>query len=127
MPATGRGVDAATGSTVQNMVPQVYKQQSPLPVKAGGAVIFHPLTPHASLANVSEDFRWSFDIRFNVTGQPTGRDHFPAFVARSRQDPGAVLTDWQVWRDKWLAARARLSGQAHIPIHRWKGDSPVCA
>jgi len=99
----------------------------PLPVKAGGAVIFHPLTPHASLDNVSDRFRWSFDIRYNVTGQPTGRAHFPDFVARSRANPASELRDWEAWRDMWLAARARLSGQAHIPIHRWTGDSPACA
>lgn len=99
----------------------------PLPVRAGGAVIFHPLTPHASLDNVSDKFRWSFDIRFNVTGQDTGRAHFPSFVARSAANPGSVLTDWQDWRAQWLAARARLSGQDHIPIHRWSSDAPVCA
>ena len=99
----------------------------PLPVKAGGAVIFHPLTPHASLDNVSDAFRWSFDIRYNVTGQPTGRAHFPDFVARSRANPASELRDWEDWRDMWLAARARLSGQPHIPIHRWTGDSPACA
>lgn len=99
----------------------------PLPVKAGGAVIFHPLTPHASLDNRSDRFRWSFDIRFNVTGQPTGRAHFPSFVARSRAHPASVLTDWRDWRDLWIEARARLSGQPHIPIHRWTGDSPACA
>jgi len=99
----------------------------PLPVKAGGAVIFHPLTPHASLDNVSDAFRWSFDIRYNVTGQPTGRAHFPDFVARSRARPETELRDWEAWRDMWLAARAHLSGQPHIPIHRWTGDSPACA
>nr|MCW1952275.1 phytanoyl-CoA dioxygenase family protein [Octadecabacter sp.] len=54
----------------------------PTPVKAGGAVIFHPLTPHASLSNTSDGYRWSFDLRYNVTGQSTGRDQFPSFVAR---------------------------------------------
>jgi len=99
----------------------------PLPVTAGGAVIFHPLTPHAARDNVSDMFRWSFDIRYNVTGQPTGRAHFPDFVARSRARPDTELRDWQAWRDMWLAARAQLSGQAHIPLHRWTGDSPACA
>lgn len=99
----------------------------PLPVKAGGAVLFHPLTPHASLDNMSDRFRWSFDIRYNVTGQPTGRAHFPGFVARSRANPESVLTDWRAWRDLWVDARARLSGQPHIPIHRWTSDSPACA
>ena len=99
----------------------------PLPVKAGGAVIFHPLTPHASLDNLSDQFRWSFDIRYNVTGQPTGRAHFPDFIARSRARPESVLTDWHAWQDMWLQTRARLSGQPHIPIHRWTSDSPACA
>lgn len=99
----------------------------PLPVRAGGAVIFHPLTPHASLDNVSDRFRWSFDVRYNVTGQPTGRAHFPAFVARSAKAPETVLTDWREWRAMWEDARARLSGQPHIPIHRWTSDSPACA
>lgn len=99
----------------------------PLPVAAGGAVVFHPLTPHASLDNVSDRFRWSFDLRYNVTGQPTGRAHFPEFVARSRANPGSELRDWREWRDSWIEARARLSGQSHIPIHRWSADSPACA
>lgn len=99
----------------------------PLPVKAGGAVIFHPLTPHASRDNQSDAFRWSFDVRYNVTGQPTGRSHFPDFVARSASAPQTELHDWQQWRDNWLAARAALSGQDHIPIHRWSSDAPACA
>ena len=99
----------------------------PLPVKAGGAVIFHPLTPHASLVNRTEGFRWSFDIRYNVTGQPTGRSHFPDFIARSRRAPHTELKDWRQWRELWVEARARLAQKPHIPIHRWQADSPACA
>ncbi|WP_299371895.1 phytanoyl-CoA dioxygenase family protein [uncultured Tateyamaria sp.] len=99
----------------------------PLPVRSGGVVLFHPLVPHASLPNLSDVFRWSFDLRFNVTGQPTGRDHFPSFVARSRAAPETALRDWRVWRDAWFAARDRLAMTPHIPIHRWDADSPVCA
>lgn len=99
----------------------------PLPVKAGGAVIFHPLTPHAARDNVSDIFRWSFDIRFNVTGQHTGRAHFPDFVARSRKAPETELHDWRTCLEMWNDARARLAPEDHIPIHRWTGDSPVCA
>lgn len=99
----------------------------PLPVKAGGAVIFHPLTPHASLDNRSDRFRWSFDIRYNVTGQPTGRAHFPDFIARSRKAPERELRDWRVWKTMWEEARARLAPKPHVPIHRWTSDSPACA
>ncbi|WP_299600074.1 phytanoyl-CoA dioxygenase family protein [uncultured Tateyamaria sp.] len=99
----------------------------PLPVKSGGAVLFHPLVPHASLPNWSQGFRWSFDLRYNVTGQPTGRDHFPSFVARSRMAPETALRDWRGWRDMWFNTRSRLAHQPHIPIHRWASDAPFCA
>jgi len=104
-----------------------YNRAVPLPVKSGGVVIFDPLTPHASLDNHSDHFRWSFDIRFNKTGQPTGRNHFPSFVARSRENPSSELTDWKRWRQSWVDARARLAAAPHIPIHRWQADSPACA
>ena len=99
----------------------------PTPVKAGGAVIFHPLTPHASLANMSDGFRWSFDLRYNVTGQPSGRDHFPSFVARSRAQPDSELRDWRVWKQMWEDTRHRLAHTAHIPQHRWPTSGPFCA
>ena len=99
----------------------------PLPVKAGGAVLFHPLTPHASLANTTDGFRWSFDIRFNKTGQPTGRSHFPDFVARSRAQPQTELRDWRDWKTMWEDTRARLATAPHTDIHRWTSDAPYCA
>ena len=51
----------------------------PAPVKAGGTVFFNPFTPHASLPNLSDGFRWSFDLRYNASGHPTGRSQFPGF------------------------------------------------
>ncbi len=99
----------------------------PAPVKAGGLVIFDPFTPHASLPNVSDTYRWSFDLRYNVTGQPTGRSQFPEFVARSRANPTSELRDWRAWRESWEATRAHLAGIAHIPQHRWPNDAPYCA
>jgi ectoine hydroxylase-related dioxygenase (phytanoyl-CoA dioxygenase family) len=99
----------------------------PLPVKSGGAVIFHPMTPHASLANASDNIRWSFDLRFNKTGQPTGRAHFPDFIARSMAHPETQLRDWRHWRAMWEDARAKLAETAHIDIHRWDANAPVCA
>lgn len=99
----------------------------PLPVRAGGAVIFDPMTPHASLENHSDGFRWSFDLRYQVTGAPTGRPFFPEFVARSRTRPETELTDWRVWRGLWEDARARLAGGDAVDIHRWRADAPACA
>ncbi len=99
----------------------------PLPVKSGGAVLFHPMTPHGSLDNLSDGIRWSFDLRFNKTGQPTGRAHFPEFVARSRAHPETELRDWKAWKSMWEATRTRLAQADHIDIHRWSADAPVCA
>lgn len=99
----------------------------PLPIKSGGVVIFDPLTPHSSLVNKTDGFRWSFDLRFNKSGQPTGRSHFPDFVARSHENPDLELKDWRVWQKMWEDARARLCEQPHIEIHRWTTDSPYCA
>lgn len=99
----------------------------PVPVRAGGVILFHPLTPHASLTNKTNGFRWSFDIRYNVTGQPTGRSHFPEFVARSRSKPETELRDWRIWKSQWEDAREKLSKAPHIPIHRWTSDAPFCA
>ena len=99
----------------------------PLPVKSGGAVLFHPMTPHASLPNRSDGLRWSFDLRFNRTGQPTGRSHFPDFIARSRSNPETELRDWRTWLEMWENARTRLAANPHIDIHRWTPDAPACA
>lgn len=99
----------------------------PLPVKSGGVVVFHPKTAHSSLANMTDRFRWSFDLRYNVAGQPTGRAHFPPFVARSRSAPETELRDADRWRRLWEDARARLAARPHIPIHRWDADAAACA
>lgn len=115
---------------VQTSIAESYLDTSlakPLPVKSGGVVIFHPLTPHASLVNNSDGFRWSFDLRYNVTGEPTGRAHFPEFVARSPSNPASELKNWRAWRDLWYEAREKLAVAPHIEIHRWSADAPACA
>lgn len=99
----------------------------PLPVRSGGIVVLHPLLPHSSLPNKSGSIRWSFDLRYNVTGQPTGRSHFPEFIARSRTHPDKTLKDWRIWRQSWEDARAELAAKPHIDIHRWRSDAPYCA
>jgi len=100
---------------------------TPLPVKAGGAVLFHPQTIHSSLDNISDTVRWSFDLRYNVTGEATGRPMFPDFVARSYKDPSTELTDAQQWRALWEDARARLAKERPVVIHRWPEDPLYCA
>ena len=103
------------------------KEAIPVPIESGGIVLLHPLIPHASLPNMTDGFRWSFDLRYNVTGQPTGRAHFPDFIALSQSHPDTELKDWKMWRQKWRDARQKLSNTKHIPIHRWQSNAPFCA
>ena len=99
----------------------------PLPVKAGGVVLFDPLTIHGSLTNQTDGVRWSFDIRYNVIGDPTGRPMFPGFVARSRENPDTVLRDPEGWRALWQRAQDCLVDAPAVEIHRWPADAEVCA
>lgn len=99
----------------------------PLPVKAGGVVIFHPMCAHSSLENKTDGIRWSFDIRFNKTGQPTGRPQFPEWIARSKEDPSSELRDPLEWKAMWDAARRQLSNVPVTEFYRWDQNAPYCA
>ena len=78
----------------------------PLEVRAGGAVLLHKMTEHGSPDNHSDDIRWSFDIRYQPIGQPTGRSAFPGFVARSSSHPEQIVNDPDEWAYLWWEARA---------------------
>ncbi len=102
---------------------------TPLPVAAGGAVLFHPLTIHGSRENHSRSIRWSFDLRYNVTGEPTGRPQFPEFVVRSQTAPDTELHDYNAWRELWMNTKSRYANKYQDPLsyHRWDGASSICA
>lgn len=80
----------------------------PLPVARGGIVLFDKFTHHASLPNRSNRLRWSFDLRYNPVGQPTGRPAFPGFIARSRSNPDSELREPGAWARLWEHARERI-------------------
>ena len=82
----------------------------PLPMTAGGVIFMNQRTVHSSLENTTDDeVRMSFDLRYQPTGQPTGRPAFPGFVARSSVQPQSVATDPAQWAKLWLDARERLA------------------
>ena len=103
----------------------------PLEVEAGGVVLLHKLTEHGSLDNRSDGIRWSFDLRYQPIGQPTGRSVFPGFVARSTAHPEAVLADPARWADLWWQARDRIAGSdTNLQLNaRWEANArqPICA
>jgi phytanoyl-CoA hydroxylase len=98
-----------------------------LPMKRGDALFMTKTTIHASHSNTSNDVRWSFDLRYNPTGQPTGRGAFPGFVARSRSTPASELRDPAQWEQLWRDTRYRLATQGAGAFNRWSAENAVCA
>lgn len=96
-------------------------------LKQGSALFLHKLTVHASHSNHSDQIRFSFDLRYNPTGQPTGRDAFPSFIARSRSRPESELRDARTWAEMWYETRARLAAEGAGAFNRWSADDPACA
>ena len=104
------------------------EQAVPVPMKRGDVLFLHRRICHASLSNVSDNIRWSFDLRYNPIGQPTGRGAFPGFVARSRAHPEQELHDPEVWAQLWHDTRRRLAeANYNKPFNRWDANAPVCA
>ncbi|MEO3974846.1 phytanoyl-CoA dioxygenase family protein [Streptomyces sp. CAU 1734] len=105
----------------------VGEHRVPLPVSPGDVIFLHPLIMHASLPNLSDGGRWSFDLRYSPADMPTGRRWYPDFLARSRSRPGDELTDPGEWAASWRAARRTLAGRERPRFHRWDPADPLCA
>jgi phytanoyl-CoA hydroxylase len=99
-----------------------------LPMNPGDVLVMNKLTMHSSLPNMSDDIRWSFDLRYTPIGQPTGHPWFPGFVARSQAHPETELRDAAAWDQLWLDTRTRL---ARVPtpdlLTHWNPLHPGCA
>jgi len=103
----------------------------PLPTKRGDVIFLHKQLVHGSLSNVSDQIRWSFDLRYNPIGQNTGREVFPGFVARSTANPNSELRDPELWRRSWLDCRTRMAnfnqrGMDEVSFSRWADGHPDC-
>jgi ectoine hydroxylase-related dioxygenase (phytanoyl-CoA dioxygenase family) len=98
-----------------------------LEARPGDVVFLNKLTMHASLPNLSDDIRWSLDLRYNPTGQATGRSWFPSFIARDRAAPENELRDPRIWAELWQDARRRLIDNPPTSFQRWSKDDPGCA
>jgi ectoine hydroxylase-related dioxygenase (phytanoyl-CoA dioxygenase family) len=108
-----------------------HQEAIPLPVERGDVILMHKQTVHGSYSNLSENVRWSFDLRYNPIGQHTGRALFPGFVARSQSNPQSELRDPEQWRQNWLDCRTEMAklnreGAGDVPFSRWADGHPDC-
>lgn len=83
----------------------------------------------AELEDETDGIRWSFDLRYQPIGEPTGREVFPGFVARSATH--AVVDDPDEWARLWWGARDRIAaGETAVTFGgRWNANAgqAVCA
>ena len=97
-----------------------------LEAEAGDVILLHRRTIHGAGANQSAGIRWSFDLRYQPEGTPTGRECFPSFPLSTGEKGGA-----SAYRRRWLRARDDiLSGKTRVVFNsRWKGrlNEPLCA
>ncbi len=122
--------DAANGSGFGVHIKEKHFESGaalPMPMKKGSALFLTKRTVHSSYANDSANVRFSFDLRYNPIGQPTGRGMFPGFIARSAAHPESELRDPVVWTDMWLEARRALAIGEQPSFNRWDAFSPACA
>jgi hypothetical protein len=118
------------GQVFDLRIPESIRQSNgiPVPMKRGSVLFLHRQTMHSSLRNLSNGVRWSFDLRYQPVGQPTGRPWLPSFVARSRKDPASEIHDWRQWADLWYATRTHLTTHPEdMKPRRWTGTETVCA
>lgn len=102
-------------------------ERVPIETAPGDVLFLSKYTMHASLPNMSEDIRWSLDLRYNPISQPTGRAWFPGFVARSRAAPESETRDPREWAATWERARDHLALNPPAGFQRWSEDDPNCA
>ena len=96
-----------------------------LTAKAGDAVLLHRRTVHGAGANESDSVRWSFDLRYQPQGTPSGRDCFPSFPLSGPDK----IADGEAYRRAWRQARDKIiSGEvAAVFNHRWNKYAQLCA
>jgi phytanoyl-CoA hydroxylase len=117
------------GYSIPDTLVQAAGEPVTLEMQPGSVLLMDQRTVHASRENVTRDeVRISLDLRYQPTGEPTGRPLFPAFVARSGSSPQTALRDPATWAALWADARHRLAGpEAGSPFFRWGEGGSLCA
>ena len=99
------------------LIPQA--EAKPVPLSPGGVLFFHPMCKHASLDNCSDAFRWSFDLRYNPIGQPSGTPAFSRIRGAKSAEPGDGTGRCRRMGAA-VAGCARAAGAG-----RWRQDAPL--
>ena len=97
----------------------------------GGVVFMSRFTPHSGVANRGDTIRWSLDLRYQPSGQPSGRPFYPAYIARSASNPHSVEDGFTQWCRRWDEALNKARGvvwhRTTPAEQRIPADSPYAA
>ncbi len=70
-----------------------------VPMEVGDALLMHQHVPHVSPPNLTNAVRWSIDIRYQDGRRPVKSVREPGFLARSKERPQDVVTDYGGYRE----------------------------
>ena len=76
-----------------------------LEANVGDIILLSRYLIHCSLPNKSKNFRISMDLRFNKTGQHSGRDPLPSFVVKSKNKKNIKVNNYKQWIAMWEEAK----------------------
>jgi ectoine hydroxylase-related dioxygenase (phytanoyl-CoA dioxygenase family) len=95
----------------------------------GSVLLMHQRTVHASGVNrTGGDVRVSLDLRYQPSGEASGRPLYPSFLARSRARPQDVVVGAAEWASLWTSTRARLADRdIEGGFFRWGDGGAACA
>lgn len=101
-------------------------ERVPIMCEPGDVIVMDKLTEHHSLINTSDELRWSFDLRYQPSGQPEGQGGRPSWVARSKSNPELELTDPDEWKKMWRGVVDRETRDGISEHTRYHLGHPLC-
>ena len=91
----------------------------PLEADVGDIILLNRYLLHCSLPNKSKNFRISMDLRYNKSGQPSGRDPLPNFIVKSKNKNKIKVQNYKQWIALWEKAKVKC-----IP-RKWSYKYPL--
>ena len=97
----------------------------PLEANVGDIILLNKYLIHCSLPNKSKNFRISMDLRFNKSGQHSGRDPLPSFAVKSKNKKNIKVNTYKQWITLWEKAKNKCLKRKwtyKYPLPTFKGS-----
>ena len=91
----------------------------------GDIILLNKYLIHCSLPNKSKNFRISMDLRYNQTGQSSGREPLPNFAVKSKDRKTIKVNTYKQWIALWEKAKIKCISRNYsfkYPLPTFKGS-----